>query len=57
MTRITLSLSKKEIQRLKDIASKEERPLSRQVVYMMNHYVETVPNLKNHLDDKEKERR
>ena len=38
MTRVTLSMSKDEIKELKEIAKQEQRPISRQVVYMMQKY-------------------
>lgn len=47
-------MNKKEIQRLKDIGCKEERPLSGQVVYMMNHYIDNIPILKKYLEEKER---
>ena len=46
MPRITLSLNKEEIQKLKDISAKEQRPFSRQVVYMMECYLENKDKIK-----------
>jgi len=43
MTRITLSLKDDEIKELKEIANQEQRPISRQVVYMMQKYKQYHP--------------
>ena len=38
MTRITLSLNDDEIKELKELAKQEQRPISRQVVFMKEKY-------------------
>jgi hypothetical protein len=39
ITRTTISLSINEIGQLKDIAKKEHRPLNRQIIHMMEFYI------------------
>lgn len=39
MTRMNISLTKEEIEMLKEISKKEQRPFSRQIVYMMEYYL------------------
>ena len=36
--RTTISLSNPELQQLKELADKERRPVSRQIIYMMECY-------------------
>lgn len=36
-----ISLTKEEKQRLKDLAEKEHRSISKQVIHMMDHYQKT----------------
>jgi predicted transcriptional regulator len=37
--RTTISLSDTEIKQLRELAKKEHRPISRQIVYMMHYYL------------------
>ena len=37
--RTTISLSDTELKKLKELAKKEHRPISRQIVYMMHLYI------------------
>jgi len=37
--RTTISLSDVELKQLKELAKKEHRPISRQIVYMMHFYL------------------
>ena len=36
--RTTISLSSKELKELRDLANEERRPVSRQIIYMMEFY-------------------
>jgi len=38
--RMNISITKKENELIKKLAKEEERPYSRQIVYMMNFYIE-----------------
>ncbi|MHA2431575.1 MAG: ribbon-helix-helix domain-containing protein [Promethearchaeota archaeon] len=37
--RTTISLSDAELKQLRELAKIEHRPISRQIVYMMHHYL------------------
>jgi len=37
--RTTISLTNEEIKQLRELAKKEHRPISRQIVYMMHFYL------------------
>jgi len=37
--RTTISLSSKELSQLKELAKEERRPVSRQIIYMMEFYI------------------
>jgi len=37
--RTTISLSSAELKRLRELAKKERRPVSRQIIYMMEFYL------------------
>jgi len=39
ISRTTISLSDIELKQLKELANKERRPVSRQIVYMMEFYI------------------
>ena len=41
--RTTISLSDAELKKLKDLAKREHRPISRQIVYMMHFYLKDLP--------------
>lgn len=38
--RTTISLSKSELKELRELAKKEHRPISRQIVFMMHFYLD-----------------
>ncbi len=42
--RTTISLSEEELKQLRALAKKEHRPISRQIVYMMEFFI------KNHIE-------
>ncbi len=42
--RTTISLSTEEIKELRTLAKKEHRPISRQIVYMMEYYKKNSEN-------------
>ncbi len=37
--RTTISLSEVELNKLRELAKKEHRPISRQIIYMMHFYI------------------
>ena len=39
MARMTISLSKKEMEKLKKLSQEEHRPYSNQIVHMMEFYI------------------
>jgi hypothetical protein len=40
--RTTISISDAELKELRELAKKEHRPISRQIVYMMHFYIKQV---------------
>jgi len=51
---ITLSMDKISQKKLRDIARKERRSISQQVILMMEHYIECEETWKQHSKDKVK---
>ena len=44
MVRVTLSMKKEEVEELKELAKRDQRPISRQVVFMMQKYKQYHPD-------------
>lgn len=46
MPRMTISLTKEQEKKLKDMAKKEHRPYSNQIIHMMEFYIENKDKVK-----------
>lgn len=51
MSRMNISLTKEQIAILKALAGREERGYSKQLVYMMNFYLDQHPELKKYIEE------